>query len=176
VILLRKPLLFLFVLATGASLAGGGRLSLRLLVDTATALAIIPIIQVIAFAVVYWTGRRRLTFSWAVDGFFAGSAPWFWAMLVLGAAGAASSPVVAAQWFTRLGAGAVIVAIALSLRNDFAFFTHVLGRTRQRAALDLVVQRALGWTATIAYFVASSSPKLGVMLPTIAASLFGAPL
>ena len=137
-------------------------------------MAIIPIIQVIAFAVVYWTGRRRLGFSWAVDAFFAGSGPWFWAILALAALGATASPIVAAQWFTRVGTVAVVVAILLSLRIDFAFFTGVLGRTPQRAALDLVVQRALGWTATIAYFIVSSSPKMGAMLPTLAASLFGA--
>ena len=170
-ILLRKPLLFLLVLAIGASLVGGGRFSLRLLLDTSVALALIPISQVAAFACVYWTGRRRLTFSEAVDAYFAGSGPWFAAIAILAIFGAFASPILAAQWFSRLGAAASIVAVVLSLRIDYRFFQSVLGRTPARAAADLVVQRTIGWGATLAYFGAMAFPKLGSMLTALAATL-----
>jgi hypothetical protein len=173
VILLRKPLLFLLVLAVGASLVGGGRLSLRLLLDTSVALALIPLTQVVAFAVVYWTGRRRLNFSDAVDAYFGGSGPWFVAVAILAIFGAFASPIVAAQWFSRLAAVAVAVAVVVSLPIDYRFFQSVLGRTPARAAADLVVQRTIGWGVTLAYFGAMAFPKFGSMLPGFAATLLG---
>ena len=173
-ILLRKPLLLLLVLATGASLAGGGRLSLRLLLDTSVVLTIIPVIQVVAFAVVYWTGRRRLGLAWAVDGFLSGNGPWFTAITVVAAFGAFASPVAAAQWFSRLGTVAFVAAIVLSVRLDLAYFRDVLGRTRQRAVVDVVVHRAIAWSVTVAYFVVSASPKISSLIPNLAANLFGA--
>ena len=173
-ILLRKPLLFLLVLATGASLAGGGRLSLRLLLDTSVVLAIVPVIQVVAFAIAYWTGRRRLGFARAVDGFFAGNGPWFAAIAVAATFGAFASPIAAAQWFTRIGAVAFLIAIALSLWLDFAYFRDVLGRTRQRAAIDVVLQRAIAWSVTVAYFIVMASPKFSSLIPDVTANLFGA--
>ena len=172
-ILLRKPLLFLLVLATGASLAGGGRLSLRLLLDTSMALALIPVIQVVAFGLVYWTGRRRLAFSDAVDAFFSGSGPWFAAIAVLATFGAFASPVVAASWSPRLYAVVMLVAIVLSLRLDFRFFRYVLGRTPARAGIDLAVQRTVAWGATLTYFIATTFPKSGSMIPSLASSLLG---
>jgi hypothetical protein len=174
VILLRKPLLFLLVIATGASLTGGGRLSLRLLLDTSVVLAIIPVIQVVAFAVVYWTGRRRLGLAWAVDGFFSGNGPWFAAVTIVAAFGAFASPIAAAQWFSRIGTVAFLVAIVLSVRLDFAYFRDALGRTRRRAVVDVVVQRAIAWSVTVAYFIVTSSPKFSALIPNVATNLFGA--
>ena len=173
-ILLRKPLLYLLVLASGASLAGGGRLSLRLLLDTAVALAVVPVVQVAALAVVYWTGRRRMAFPAAVDSYFAGSGPWFAAIAAVGGFGAFAGPVLASQWITRLGAAVFVAAVVLSLRLDFAFFREQLGRTRERAAVDVMVQRAVAWGATIFYLLGMSLPKIGSLVPSLAANLFGA--
>ena len=173
-ILLRKPILFLLVIATGASLAGSGRLSLRLLLDTSVALAVIPAIQVVAFGVVYGTGPTRLGLSRALDGFFSGCWPWFAAITIVAAFGAFASPIAASQWFSRIGAAAFLVAIVLSLWLDFAYFRDGLGRTRQRAAVDVVVQRAIAWSITVGYFIATSSPKISSVLPNVAANLFGA--
>lgn len=171
-ILLRKPLLFLLVLATGASLTGGGRLSLRLLLDTSVVLALIPVIQLVAFGVVYWTGRKRLGLAWAVDGFFSGSWPWFAAVTVVAAFGAFASPIAAAQWFSRIGIVAFLAAIVLSVRLDFAYFRDGLGRTRRRAAIDVVVQRAMAWSLTVAYFIVMASPKLASTV-NVTVNLFG---
>jgi hypothetical protein len=174
VILLRKPLLFLLVLATGASLAGGGRLSLRLLVDTSVALALIPVMQVVAFAVVYWTGVRRIGLSSAVDEFFSGSGSWYAAIAIVAAFGAFASPIAAAQWFSRIGTVAFLGAIVVSVRLDFVYFRDVLGRTHGRAVVDVAVQRAIAWSVTVAYFIVTASPKIGSMVPNLASSLFGA--
>lgn len=174
VMLLRKPLLFLFVLAVGASLTGGGRLSLRLLLDTATALAPLPVIQVVALAVVFWTGRRPVGFSSAVDSYFDGSGPWFAAIAVLAAFGAFASPVAAAQWFTRLGAAIVLAAIVATMHLDYRFFRSFLDRTPGRAAADVILQRAIGWGGTLGYLLLMSFPKASTLMPSIATNLFGA--
>ena len=172
-ILIRKPLLFLFVLATGASLIGGGRLSLRLLLDTATALAPLPLIQVVALSVVFWTGRRPHRFSSAVDSYFDGSGPWFAAIAIMATFGAFASPIAASQWFTRIGAIAIVGAILASLRLDFVFFRLFLGRTRVRAVTDVIVQRAIGWGGTLTYLLVMSAPKVDSLVPTVVTNLFG---
>jgi hypothetical protein len=171
--LIRKPLLFLFVLAVAASLAGGGRLSLRLLLDTATALAVVPIFQVLALAVVFWTGRRPLRFGPAVDAYFDGSGPWFAALAIVGLFGAVASPVISVQWFTRVAAVAMVAAVVFSVRLDLQFFRTTLGRSRTRAVTDVIGQRAVAWGATLGYLGLSSLPKVASWLPNMASNLFG---
>lgn len=170
---LRKPLLYLLVLACAASLAAGGRVSLRLLFDTGLTLAAVPFIQVVAFAVVYWSGRRPVRFAPAVDAYFAGSGPWYLALAVAGLFGAIASPVVSAQWFSRVGIACALAALAASVWIDFRFFKYALARAAGRAALDVILQRAVGWPATVLYFLMASAPKAGSLLPEVAANVFG---
>ena len=174
--MIRKPLLFLCVLAAGASLVGGGRLSLRLFLDTATALAVIPVLQVVALAAVYWTGPRRVPFGPAVEAFFDGSGPWFAAVAVLGLFGAFASPVAASEWFTRIAAISGLTAATASARLDFRFFRHCLGRARGRAAADVAVQRIIAWGGTLFVLLAMSLPKVSSFVPNIATNLLGARL
>jgi len=173
VTLIRKPLLFLLVLACAASLAASGRFSLRLFFDTSVALVAIPVIQFLAFTVVYWTGRRPRGFSSAVDTYFDGLWPWFVALAVVGVFGAIGSPVVAARWFSRVGFVSMATALVVSLRVDWRYFREALDRTPRRAALDLTVQRAVGWSITVLYFLATAVPKAGALLPDVATNLFG---
>jgi len=171
---IRKPLLFLLVLACAASLAATGRFSLRLLFDTAIALAALPLIQVLAFAVVYWTGRRPIGFASAIDTYFDGLWPWFFALTVIGLFGASASPMVAAGWFGRVGSVCGLAALVVSVRVDWRYSTGLLGRRPRRAVADVAVQRAIGWTATSLYFLVTAVPKMASLVPDIAANLFGA--
>jgi len=171
---IRKPLLFLLVLACCAALAASGRFSLRLLFDTSIALAAVPVIQVIAFAIVYWTGRRPVGFATAVDDYFDGLWPWFFALAFIGSFAAIISPVMAARWFGRVGTVGGLVAIVVSIRVDWRYFQRSLGRARQRAAVDVVLQRAIAWPATLLYFFVTAVPKIGSFIPDVAANLFGA--
>ena len=157
--LIRKPALYWLVLACTAALAAGGRLSLRLLLDTAVVLAPIVIFQCVALAVVYWTGKRPLPFAPVVDGYFAGSGPWFFALTVLAAFASAASPPVASRWFAKLNAILFLLAIVLSIRIDFRYYRHVLMRTTRRAIGDLVTYRALAWSATVLYFLWTAAEK-----------------
>jgi len=170
---IRKPLLLLLVGACAASLAAGGRFSLRLLFDTAITLAVLPLGQVIAFAVVYWTGHRPARFSTAVDAYCDGFWPWFMALAVLGMFGALSSPIVAAGWFSRVGIVCAVTALVVSLRVDWRYSRELLGRGSSRAVADVVVQRAIGWSIALVYMLITAVPKAGSFLPDVAANLFG---
>jgi hypothetical protein len=172
--LLLKPLIFPAVVAGGAALAARGRFSLRLLFDTSIALAALPVIQVLAFAIVYWTGRRPVGFASALDAYFDGLWPWFFALAVIGLFGATTSPIVAARWFGRVGASCGVLALLVSARFDWRYFTDVLGRGPRRAAADVAVQRAIGWSATLLYFLVTAVPKVASFIPDVAANLFGA--
>ena len=171
---IRKPLLFLLVLACAASLAASGRFSLRLLFDTSIALAALPVIQVLAFAIVYWTGRRPVGFASALDAYFDGLWSWFFALAVIGLFGATTSPIVAARWFGRVGASCGVLALLVSARFDWRYFMDVLGRGPRRAVADVVVQRTVGWSATLLYFLVTTVPKVASFIPDVAANLFGA--
>jgi hypothetical protein len=174
VTIIRKPLLFLLVLSCAASLAASGRFSLRLFFDTSIALAALPIIQVIAFSVAYWTGRRPVGYTAAVDDYFDCLWPWFFALALLGSFAAIVSPATADAWFSRVGALAGAAALIASLRVDFLYFHRALGRAPGRAAADVIVQRAIGWSATFVYFLVTAVPKIGSFIPDVAANLFGA--
>ena len=171
---IRKPLLFLLVLACTASLAASGRFSLRLLFDTSIALGVVPLIQLVAFAIVFWTGRRPMGFRFAVDTYFDGLWPWFAALSILGVFGAVASPMVAAEWVSRLGAICMTMALVLSMRVDWLYSREVLGRASPRAVADVVLQRAVAWSATIVYFLITALPKAGSIWPDVASNVFGA--
>jgi hypothetical protein len=160
---IRRPLLYWFVFACAAALAAGGRVSLRLLFDTLVTMAAMPVFQVIALAVVYWTGRRRLSFSDATDEFFAGSGAWYAAAALVGLFGGSVSRVVSAQWFSRVGLVLFLTAIVVSIRVDFRFYRDALGRSPRRAIRDVAVQRAIAWVATVAYFVGTAVPKIATL-------------
>jgi hypothetical protein len=170
---IRKPFLLLLVLACAASLAASGRFSLRLLFDTSMTLAVIPLIQVFAFAVVYWTGRRPRQFAAAMDAFFDGFWPWFLALAVIGLFGAWASPVQSSRWMSDIGSVCAVAAVMVSARIDLRFFHDVLGRRSRRAMLDVLVHRGIGWSVTVLYFFITTAPKAGSLFTDVAANLFG---
>ena len=171
--LLRKPFLLLLVLACVASLGAGGRFSLRLLFDTGIALAAIPAIQLLAFGVVYWTGRKPVRFASAVDGYFAGSGPWCLALAVLAVFSACADPLVVIRWFSRVSMVCAILAVAASIWLDFRYFHTFLERSSRRATVDLLVQRSIGWSMTTLYFLLTAVPKASSFLPDVAANVLG---
>jgi len=142
--------------------------------DTSIALAALPIIQVTAFSVVYWTGRRPVGFASGVDEYFDGLWPWFFALAFLGSFAAIASPAQAARWFSPVGGLGAAAALVASIRVDWRYFRQSLGRTASRAAVDVVMQRAIAWSATLTYFLVTAVPKLGSFIPDVAANLFGA--
>ena len=161
------------MLSCAASLMASGRFSLRLLFDTSIALAALPLIQVVAFSVVFWTGRRPTRYAAAVDEYCDGLWPWFFALALLGSFAGIASPAVAARWFGQVGAVAGAMALIVSLRVDWRFFHESLGRASRRAVADVVIQRAIGWSATFLYLLVTSIPKIASLIPDVTANLFG---
>jgi hypothetical protein len=168
IILGRRPLLLAFLLGCGVSMLASGRLTLRLIVDGTLSFAFVPLCELVAYAVVYrlQRGTRSIAhpasasanvtadkeaghYAQAADRYFAGNTPWLWWLVALMAA-AAILPVRTTDLLPLVLMTSVI-PIALSVRSDWRFFRRD-GRTRARAAADVVLQRAIAWSLATAYF------------------------
>jgi hypothetical protein len=152
---LRRPLLFVFVLGCTVSFAASGRLTLRLVVPAIIYAGLEIVIEVLALAAVRWKAiaNNLPSFSRSLDLFFASFGPWMLWMVSFAAIWAFASPVNAFRWTGPRWDGYVLAAIALwSCYIDFCFFRYVFQTTRQRAARDLFVQRAISWTLAAIIF------------------------
>ena len=137
-------------------------------------MAPLVIIQLLAFSVVFWTGQRPLRFLPASNEFFSNSWPLYLAIATWGVFSAASSLVFGLIWNERVGAAAVVLALAAAVPLDFAYYRDTLGRRPRRATGDVVLQRAIAWTATVLYFVGTAAPKASTIGREVATVLFGA--
>jgi len=150
IILGRRPLLLAFLLGCAVSMLSSGRFTLRLIVDGTVSFAFVPLCELVAYAIVYRLQRGTRSTAQAVDRYFAGNTPWLWWMVALMAA-AAILPVRSTDLLPLVLMTSVI-PIALSGRSDWRFFRSG-GRTRARAATDIVLQRAIAWSLATAYFL-----------------------
>ena len=153
--LVRRPLLLAFVLGWLVSLQASGRLSARLIADGVLSFAFVPLFELAALAAVYRLAPRATSFARAVDLFFAANAPWLLWMIAfatlrcLQTPGQASAPPIFLMWILELS---LVPVAAWSAWIDLQFFREVLPRPSASPARDLILQRAIGWTATIGYF------------------------
>lgn len=152
-LLARKPLLFLVFFGCVVSLGASGRFTLRLIVDGAISFAFVPACCLAGLAVVWRRGpRSAMPFARAADAFFAGFTPWLVWMVVAGGVFGLVPPRAFSPWFFPvLIAG--VVPLLWSLSIDWRFFRDTLGRAPRQALADLVVHRAIEWTAVVAYFL-----------------------
>jgi hypothetical protein len=148
--LLRRPLLVAFVLGCAISFLASGRLTLRLVADGTLSFAFVPACQLAGFALVYRRRHARLAFPEAVDRFFQGNTAWLW-LLVAVMASAAVLPVTRQLSLAPLLL-VTLVPIAWSVAIDLRFFRDVMGQTARGAVRDVVIQRAVAWTAATLYF------------------------
>jgi hypothetical protein len=149
-LVVRRPLLVLFVIACTVSFLASRRLSVRLIADGGLSFAFVPICQVLAFAAAYTIGHRPLPFSRAADLFFAGYTPWLLWLIGLCAVSAVTWPM---YWSLTLFELSAVPAVAWSGYVDYRFFRDVMDRPPAAAARALMVQRAIGWVGVIGYFV-----------------------
>ena len=151
VTLLRRPLLLAFILGCGVSLLASGRFTLRLIADGILSFAFVPLCDLAAYAIVYRIQRGRRPFAEAADRYFAGNAPWLWWVLALTVATALMparrlGSILAPILFTSP------IPIVLSVRFDWRFFRGD-GRSPRQAVVDIILQRAIGWSLATAYFL-----------------------
>ena len=153
----RRPLLLALALGTTLSIAASGRVSVRLVVDGALSFGFVPIIELLAFFLVYRRRARTMSFAPAVDRFFVGNSPWLVALTVVAAITAIDTPQDAMLWtgFPRLAvlvAGA-IAAGAWSLYLDVRFSQSTLRSSRSTAIADACLFRAIAWPLATVYFL-----------------------
>ena len=154
-VMLRRPLRLLFVCGCVVSLWVSGRLSPRLIADGVVSFAFLPAFELAALAAVYRRGPRRVSFAQAADLFFVANAPWllwlvaFDTLRCLPPPMQVVAPPVPLQWAVQLS---FVIVTAWSAYIDLHFFREVLPRPAG-SARDLILQRTIGWTCSVAYFL-----------------------
>ena len=155
-VLLRRPLLLALAMGCTVSFQASGRLSVRLIADGAVSFAFVPVFELMALAWVYRLGPRRIPFARAADLFFAANAPWLVWLMAFTILRCLETPVQATappMWLLWTLEGSLLATAAWSASIDLHFFREVLPRPAGKAARDLMLQRAIGWTCTIVYFL-----------------------
>jgi hypothetical protein len=152
----RRSLLLLIAIACVVSVCASGRLTARLALDGAVAFAFIPAIEVLSFAAIWPRFRRHaraagLSFGSAFDAFAAGNRPWlFW--LLLWVLVGMLPPREAGAWFPALVLSS-LVPFVLVVLADVRFARDALGRPARTARMDVLLQRLIGWTGGMVYFL-----------------------
>jgi hypothetical protein len=148
-----RPLLLAFVLGCTVSLTASGRLSVRLIADGALSFAFLPVFAIGGFSILYLAVRERpVRFARALDLFFIGQTPWLVWLIALATVCAAIEPRRLRPWIWPLELSLAIPAL-WSAVMDYHFFREVMARAPHAAVRDLLVYRALGWSAATAYFL-----------------------
>ena len=153
----RQLLLFAFVFGCAISGAVSGRFTARLILDGMISFAFVPIVELLAFAVVWRTrlaGAARTSAGWPTTAirFFEGNQPWLLWLVAATAIFASVPPHSLGPWFLPVAAS-TIVPIWWSIRIDLRFFRAELARTRRDAVVDVMAFRAIAWTLGIGYFL-----------------------
>ncbi len=153
--LLRRPLFLAFVFGCVVSLEASGRFTARLVADGAISAAFVPIFETIALGAVFRRRPHVISFARAVDIFFVANAPWLLWLIALAALRGLESPIQATapppllEWIVI---GSLVPTAVWSAWIDLHYFREVLPRLAG-AARDLILQRAIGWSCTIVYFL-----------------------
>ena len=153
----RQLLLFAFVFGCAISGAVSGRFTARLILDGMISFAFVPIVELLAFAVMWRTrlaGAADTSLGWstAATRFFQGNRPWLLWLVGAVAVFATVPPRALGPWI-RPAAVSTIIPIWWSIRVDLRFFRTELARTRRDAIVDVATFRAIAWTLGIGYFL-----------------------
>ena len=150
--LVGRQVLFLFVVACAVSLAAEGRIAPWLVVDACVSAAFMPVIQLLAFLLI-WRLRIRKVRATAGDtlAFLDGNAPWLWWWCGVAAMVAFVPPRSLGPWM-NLAWVSLALAFAWSARRDFRWLRDDHGRTPRQAAIDVCALRLVTWGAGLTYF------------------------
>ena len=150
--MIRRQLFFLFIVASAVSLAADGRVTPWLVLDAGVSAAFMPVIQLLAFFLI-WRVRIRRARATASDtlGFLDGNAPWLWWWCAFAVVVAFVPPRSLGPWTTLMWVS-VPVPFAWSAARDVRWLRLGYGRTSRQALMDVCVLRAVTWGAGIAYF------------------------
>jgi hypothetical protein len=152
----RRPLFVAFLAGCMFSLVASRQLTMRQVADGTINGSFLLVGQIVALAL---TRRGSyISFSRAIDLFFAGFGPWLVWMLGISTVWAFMPPIRALVWAG--GKPAILTSVCLVMMwsgyIDFQFFRQVLGRTPGRAAWDLLQHRLIAWAIFLFIFGAGS--------------------
>ena len=142
---MKRPLIFIFILACTVSFTATGRLTLRLIIPAMINACIEILIQALALAATR-TGAQKLPFSRAFALYFAGFGPWLFWFVAFAAIWIFALPEHAFRWTGPRYDGYVIAAFVFwTAYVDFCFFRYIFQITPRNAFLKLLTQRAISW-------------------------------
>jgi hypothetical protein len=154
---MRRLLLLTVVVGCVVSLIVSGRLTARLAADGIVSFAFIPVIEIASFALVWRRVRvdaasTGLSFAEAFDRFALGDTPWLYWMLGLAVIAVVVPPHQIGTWAFPLLLSSVL-PFARAVASDLRFFRDAMGRPARSARRDVIVLRAVAWTAGLGYFL-----------------------
>ena len=166
----RRPLFVLFVLACTGSLVATSVASLRLIAPLPVYWVFVPLIEILALAVVVRRRREGRALPQLIDTFFAGHAPWTLFLLFVAGVFAITSP--ASWWFllTRPVLLGLLLVVCWSIYVDVCFFRHFCGAPLSRAIRDVALNRLIAWLLIIWIFAVPEPTPFGVF-PEIAEAI-----
>jgi hypothetical protein len=134
------------------SLFTTGTLTARLVGPTTVYWAFLPFVELLALLVLIGRRGRPPSLPQAIDTFFAGHAPWTLLLVGIAATWAFLPPQRAWELLTTLWVWTALLAVVWSARIDFCYFRTYLGASRRGALRDVLLWRALVWTAVLVVF------------------------
>jgi hypothetical protein len=139
-----------------------GRLSLRLALPAAIEWSFAPLLQVAALAAVWPWKRTDLTFARGIDSFFASQTVWSLWFCLFAAVWGILPPALVFSWTRspRWWYGSAIAAGLVAAWLDYGFFRTVSRRSPALAVRDLIIERAIVWTAGLSLFLISSGTQV----------------
>jgi len=161
-IALRRPLFLTLVLASGVSLLASSVATVRLVAPTALYWSFVPLVEILALAIVLWRRRGGRMF-FLIDTFFAGHAAWTLFLLVIAAAITVSSPRY--WWFLITGPAiiGILLVISWSAYVDVCYFRYICGARLPRAIRDVLLHRLVSWALIFWIFAVPDPTPLGVI-------------
>ena len=165
----RRPLFLAFVLGCVISLLTASVATMRLVGATAIYWSFVPLVEIVALAIVVWRWRGSRTFTSLIDAFFVGHAAWTLFLLLAGAVLAVTPPQH--WWFiiTRLAVAGLVVVAGWSAYVDVCFFRFMCGATLRGAIARAAVYRVIAWMLIFWIFAVPAPTPLGVIQEVVEA-------
>jgi hypothetical protein len=133
------------------------RLTARLVIGGTIAWSFIPVLDVAAFAIVRRRAGSLRSFRRDLDLVSRGWRPWAIILTATASVAAFLTPLQINDWAEAPATLAVLAPLAagVALRSgylDFRFYREALDRAPGAAVRDVLLHRAISWTAAAAYF------------------------
>jgi len=136
-LVLRRPLLFIWIFGCAVSLLTSGRLTARLVVPGAMYWSFVPLLEIAALAAVCRRQRRKISLALAVDLFFTGFGPWLLWLAGFAAIWSCLDPIQAFAWTNTVwirGSAVAVLAWSCCLLGMVGVVLFGFGRRKGGSA------------------------------------------